>query len=234
LPFHALYDGEKCLVDEFTMSYAPSGGVLAACLRRPVSQARGNLVFGIADARSPCIETEARRVAELLVDAQLYLGIEATEDRLRLAAPQTRILHIATHGFFRRDNPLFSAIRLGDGFLSLFDLYRLDLRADLVTLSGCSTGLNAVVGGDELLGLTRGLLHAGARAVLLSLWDVQDESTCEYMATFYQRMSEGHTAATASRDALQSLRNKYAHPYFWAPFCLVGDWNVQTLVLKRS
>jgi CHAT domain-containing protein len=234
LPFHALHDGERCVVDDFTVSYAPSGGVLAACLRRPVSEARGNLVFGVKDARSPSIETEARRVAELLVDAQLYLGPEATEERLRLLAPHTRVLHIATHGFFRRDNPLFSAIRLGDGFLSLFDLYRLDLRADLVTLSGCSTGLNAVVGGDELLGLTRGLLHAGARAVLLSLWDVQDQSTSEYMAMFYQRMSEGQTAATASRDALQILRKKYEHPYYWAPFYLVGDWNVQTIVLKRS
>jgi CHAT domain-containing protein len=103
-----------------------------------------------------------------------------------------------------------------------------------VTLSGCSTGLNAVVGGDELLGLTRGLLHAGARAVLLSLWDVQDQSTSEYMAMFYQRMSEGQTAATASRDAMQILRKKYEHPYYWAPFYLVGDWNVQTIVLKRS
>lgn len=151
---------------------------------------------------------------------------------MRSAAPHTRILHIATHGFFRRDNPLFSAIRLGDGFLSLFDLYRLDLKADLVTLSGCSTGLSTVVGGDELLGLTRGLLHAGARAVLLSLWDVQDESTAEYMAMFYRRMSEGENAAVASRDALRNLRNKYEHPYYWAPFCLVGDWTVQSLVLK--
>ncbi len=234
LPFHALHDGELCLADEFTISYAPSGGVLAACLRRPVSQATGNVVFGVADARSPAIETEARRVASLLPDAQLFLGAEATEERLRLAAPNTRILHIATHGFFRRDNPLFSAIRLGDGFLSLFDLYRLDLKTDLVTLSGCSTGLNEVVGGDELLGLTRGLLHAGARAVLLSLWDVQDESTATYMAAFYQRMSEGQTAAAASRDALRNLRSKYEHPYYWAPFCLVGDWNVQTTALKTT
>ena len=229
LPFHALHDGDCCLIDEFTMSYAPSGGVLAACLRRPVSQARGNLVFGIADARSPSIEIEARAVAGLLDSSELFLTEEATEERLRLAAPQTRILHIATHGFFRRDNPLFSAIRLGDGFLSLFDLYRLDLRADLVTLSGCSTGLSTVVGGDELLGLTRGLLHAGARAVLLSLWDVQDESTAEYMTAFYRLMSEGQTAATASQSALRNLRNKYDHPYYWAPFCLVGDWKVSTL-----
>lgn len=230
LPFHALHDGERCLSDDFTFSYTPSGGVLAACLGRPVSHATGNVVFGIADARSPAIEIEARQVAALLPDAQLYLGAEASEERLRLAAPNTRILHIATHGFFRRDNPLFSAIRLGDGFLSLFDLYRLDLKADLVTLSGCSTGLSAVVGGDELLGLTRGLLHAGARSVLLSLWDVQDDSTAEYMSTFYQRMSEGQTAAAASRDALRNLRIKYEHPYFWAPFCLVGDWNVRVPV----
>lgn len=234
LPFHALQDGERCLGDEFTISYTPSGGVLAACLRRPASQATGNVVFGIADARSPAIETEARQVAELLPDAQLFLGTEATEERLRLAAPATRILHIATHGFFRRDNPLFSAIRLGDGFLSLFDLYRLNLDTDLVTLSGCSTGLSEVVGGDELLGLTRGLLHAGARAVLLSLWDVQDESTASYMTTFYRRMSEGQTAASASRDALRNLRNKYEHPYYWAPFCLVGDWHVRTLVPKAD
>ena len=234
LPFHALQDGERCLADEYTISYAPSGGVLAACLRRPVSQEHGNVVFGIADARSPAIESEARKVAELLPHAQLYLGEAATEERLRLAAPRTRILHIATHGFFRRDNPLFSAIRLGDGFLSLFDLYRLDLKADLVTLSGCSTGLNEVVGGDELLGLTRGLLHAGARSVLLSLWDVQDGSTAEYMATFYRRMAEGQTAAAASRDALRNLRSKYEHPYYWAPFCLVGDWNVGVLEPKAN
>lgn len=226
LPFHALQDGERCLADEYTISYTPSGGVLAAGLRRPASQQHGNAVFGVADARSPAIEREARKVAELLPDSRLFLGEAATEEQLRLVAPEARILHIATHGFFRRDNPLFSAIRLGDGFLSLFDLYRLDLTADLVTLSGCSTGLNEVVGGDELLGLTRGLLHAGARAVLLSLWDVQDESTAEYMTMFYGRMAEGQTAAVASRDALRNLRNKYEHPYYWAPFCLVGDWNV--------
>jgi len=232
LPFHALQDGERCLADEYTISYTPSGGVLAACLRRPASQEHGNVVFGVADARSPSIEMEARKVAELLPDAQLFLGEAATEERLQLVAPHARILHIATHGFFRRDNPLFSAIRLGDGFLSLFDLYRLNLKADLVTLSGCSTGLSAVVGGDELLGLTRGLLHAGARAVLLTLWDVQDTSTAEYMETFYRRMAEGQTAAVASRDALRNLRNKYEHPYYWAPFCLVGDWNAGIQVPK--
>ncbi len=227
LPFHALLDGDRCLSDEFTISYTPSGGVLAACLRRPASTAEGNVVFGIPDARSPAIEREARHVAGLLREAQLHLGAEANEKRLREVAAEARVLHIATHGFFRRDNPLFSAIRLGDGFLSLFDLYRLNLKADLVTLSGCSTGLSLVVGGDELLGLTRGLLHAGARAVLLSLWDVQDESTAEYMTTFYGNLAADRTVAEATREAVRKLRNKYEHPYFWAPFHLVGDWSVK-------
>jgi CHAT domain-containing protein len=97
-----------------------------------------------------------------------------------------------------------------------------------VTLSGCSTGLSEVVGGDELLGLTRGLLHAGARAVLLSLWDVQDESTAEYMTLLYERMAAGETAAVASRDAFLELRRHYEHPYYWAPFILVGDWRART------
>jgi CHAT domain-containing protein len=199
-------------------------------LRRNRSTATGKLVFGIADERSPAIEREARDVARLLGGAELFLGAEATEGRLRERAAELRFLHIATHGFFRRDNPLFSAIRLGDGFLSLYDLYRLELRAELVTLSGCSTGLSEVVGGDELLGLTRGLLHAGARGVLLSLWDVQDESTADYMAVFYGHLARGSNAAEANRAALLELRTRYEHPYHWAPFMLVGDWTVGTVV----
>src|SRR5437867_8276200 len=83
---------------------------------------------------------------------------------------------------------LFSSIRLGSGPLSVIDLYQLRLSAELVTLSGCSTGLNAIVGGDELLGLARGLLYAGARAVLLTLWDAYDMSTSEFMASFYRHL----------------------------------------------
>ena len=227
LPFHALADGEKCLGDDYTISYAPSGAVLAACLQRPPSSGTRSLVFGVPDSRSPAIEAEARRVAELLPNSELFLGDDATERRLRELTPDARVLHVATHGFFRRDNPLFSAIRLGDGFLSLFDLYRLDLGANLVTLSGCSTGVSAVVGGDEVLGLTRGLLHAGARAVLLSLWDVQDVSTAEYMACFYEKLAGGCSAAVASHQAVRQLRSRYEHPFYWAPFHLIGDWRVK-------
>src|SRR5262245_63414635 len=101
--------------------------------------------------------------------------------------PQSRVIHIATHGRFRADNPMFSTIRLGDGYLTLYDLNRFRLPVELVTLSGCSTGLNVVAKGDELLGLVRGLLHAGARSLVLSVWDVKDRSTTDLMRWLYSR-----------------------------------------------
>ena len=117
---------------------------------------------------------------------------------------------------------MFSAIRLGDGYLTLYDLNRFRLPAELVTLSGCSTGLNVVAKGDELLGLVRGLLHSGARSLLLSLWDVQDRSTTELMRSFYSRFGARVSAASALQGAMQELRERQPHPYFWAPFVLIG------------
>jgi CHAT domain-containing protein len=132
------------------------------------------------------------------------------------------VIHIGTHGRFRADNPMFSAIRLGDGYLTLYDLYRFRLPVELIALSGCSTGLNVVAKGDELLGLVRGLLHAGARSLMLSLWDVQDGTTAELMQSFYGRFRANGNTALALQGAMQALREQQPHPYFWAPFVLVG------------
>ena len=117
---------------------------------------------------------------------------------------------------------MFSGIRLGDSFLTLYDLYRLKLPVELVTLSGCSTGLNVVAAGDELIGLVRGLLSAGARSLLLTLWDVNDRSTTEFMKAFYRRLSNRPDRALAVREAMIEVREHYPNPYFWAPFILVG------------
>ena len=108
--------------------------------------------------------------------------------------------------------------------MSLFDLYQLDLPCELVTLSGCGTGLNMVVGGDELLGLVRGLLYAGARGVLVTLWDVNDESTAEFMKVFYEALRANGNKAAAMQEAMAEIRRRYAHPYYWAPFLLVGKY----------
>ena len=117
---------------------------------------------------------------------------------------------------------MFSAIRLADSYLNLYDLYRMNLPVELLTLSGCVTGLNVIEEGDELLGLTRGLLYAGARSLLLSLWDVDDRSTSEFMKEFYLQWRKQPRKIDALQAAIVKLRECYPHPYHWAPFKLIG------------
>ena len=117
---------------------------------------------------------------------------------------------------------MFSGIRLGDAYLSLYDLYQLKLNAELVTLSGCATGMNVVTLGDELLGLVRGLLSAGAHSLLLSLWDVHDQSTADFMTCFYRRLQSTNDKASALQEAMIELRERFPHPYYWSPFTLIG------------
>lgn len=222
LPFHALRTGEEYLCDAFTISYAPSASVFFACQGKPPSTSTDSLVFGIADDRAPQILQEAESVAALLPCSTLRIGIEASASFLRERGPLTGLLHIATHGVYRQDNPMFSGIRLGDGYLNLFDLYQMRLSAKLVALSGCATGMNFVAAGDELLGLQRGLFCAGASTLLLSLWDVHDRSTSELMQLFYREYLRSGEMAGALQLAMQQLRQQNPHPYFWAPFVLVG------------
>jgi CHAT domain-containing protein len=170
VPFHALHDGERHLIDSYAISYAPSATVFALCQRRVPATDASSLVLGVPDAQTPFILDEARAVAARLPGAEVYLGADATAEVLREKGPGRRYLHIAAHGFFRPDNPMFSGIRLGGSYLTLYDLYNLKLPAELVTLSACVTGLNVIAAGDELLGLARGLFRAGAASLLLTLW----------------------------------------------------------------
>jgi CHAT domain-containing protein len=169
------------------------------------------------------IDREVQAVAAILPNPGLFVGGEASEKVLREQGPGSRVIHIASHGVFRQDTPMFSGIRLGDTFLTLYDLHRLRLPADLITLSGCSTGVNAISAGDELIGLTRGLLFAGARSLLLSQWDVSDIGTELFMKEFYSRFFQQRNRALALRGAMLELRKTYPHPFYWAPFILVGD-----------
>jgi len=222
LPFHALRNGEEYLCDAFTVSYAPSATVFSWCQEKSASASENSLIFGIADERAPQILQEAQSVASLLPKASLHVGDRATSSVLRKQGPQSGLLHVATHGVYRQDNPMFSGIRLGDGYLNLYDLYQMRLDARLVTLSGCATGMNFVAAGDELLGLQRGLFCAGATTLLLSLWDVHDQSTAHLMQHFYRDYIRTGNMAGALQHAMQELRRQNPHPYFWAPFVLVG------------
>jgi CHAT domain-containing protein len=223
LPFHALFDGAQFLIDQFTISYAPSASVYRLCCVKRTQGDGVPLIMGVPDAVTPYIAEEIQAVSSVFPAARVLMGDEATADRLRTYGPTSPFVHIATHGRFRRDNPMFSSIRLGSGPLSVIDLYQLRLSAELVTLSGCSTGLNAIVGGDELLGLARGLLYAGARAVLLTLWDASDMSTADFMGSFYRHLRASSNKAQALQQAMREVRERYPHPFYWAPFVLIGQ-----------
>jgi CHAT domain-containing protein len=222
VPFHSLFDGKQYLIDSFTVSYAPSASVYVQHRRKEVNKTGCSLILGVPDRQAPSIYEELQAVAEIVPQAKVFLGPNASEAVLKEHGPRSRLIHIATHGFFRQDNPMFSGIRLGESRLTLYDLYHLKLPAELVTLSGCSTGLNVIAAGDELIGLVRGLLSAGAQSLLLTLWDVNDSSTADFMKAFYTRLFNRPDRAAALREAMVEVRERYPHPYYWAPFVLIG------------
>jgi len=222
VPFHALYDGRQHLIDAFSVSYAPSATVYALCHGRVTNSTGPSLILGVPEPQTPFILQEVQSVAARLPRPELYLGREATDSVLRTKGEGSRFIHIASHGFFRRDNPMFSGIRLGGSYLTLYDLYNLKLPVELISLSACVTGLNVIAAGDELLGLARGLFCAGAASLLVALWEVPDESTAEFMKAFYDRFPSAPNRAAALRDAIRDVRERYPHPLHWAPFVLCG------------
>jgi len=117
---------------------------------------------------------------------------------------------------------MFSSIKLSDGWFNVGDAYTLDLNSSLVVLSACETGLNSIAVGDEILGLARGFFSAGASALVLSLWQVDDSSTQLFMESFYQKLKLGLTASAALRMTQVQIMQDFPHPFYWAPFFLIG------------
>jgi CHAT domain-containing protein len=112
-----------------------------------------------------------------------------------------------------------------DGLLQVYEIFNLKLNADLVVLSACETGLGKRVKGEGLVGLTHAFFYAGTPSIIVSLWKVQDRSTADLMVHLYQQLDRDKDKAEALRRAKLQLiqQNRYAHPYYWAPFVLVGD-----------
>ncbi len=182
-------------------------------------------------ARLPAARGEAEAVARLL-GVEPLLGEQATEAALFAAAPRTSLLHIAAHGTYVPESPLFSAIQLAeggdhDGSLHVHEVWdRLDLKnVRLVVLSACDTAAGEPTRGDEIVGLTQAFLVAGAPAVIATLWPVDDEASARLMTAFYRLFQQGETAAAALRAAQRSMMADpaTAAPYYWAGYTLVGD-----------
>ena len=149
---------------------------------------------------------------------------------------QFRILHFATHGFVNDENPELSGIVLSlvnkqgkpvRGYLRMHELFNLDYPADLIVLSACETGLGKNIQGEGLVGLTRGLMYAGAERLVVSLWQVDDKGTAAFMEEFYKQMLQNGKSANEALRATQLKmwkQEKWRNPNYWAAFSFLGEW----------
>ncbi|HZI51766.1 MAG TPA: CHAT domain-containing tetratricopeptide repeat protein [Terriglobia bacterium] len=222
LPFHAFFDGQGYLMDRFEIAYAPSASVWRYCAQNLDVVDASPLIVGVPDELAPMVEDEVRMLGEMLADSRIISGTAATRSAFSEAARSASFIHIATHANFRQDNPMFSSFKLADGYVTAMDLFSMTCQTNMVALSGCQSGLAEVSGSDDLLGLVRGFMYAGARSLLLSLWSVNDESTALLMLEFYREWQGGANRAKALQKAMASVRAAFPHPFHWAPFILVG------------
>jgi len=229
VPFAALCHG-RCLIDRYSISLLPSAST-AFYIKRHHSESPNILALGNPDLGNPAYglafaEKETKEIAGLFTDKGVYVRGKASESIVKNIGGKYSYVHFATHGTFDAGTPLSSGLYLAkdsdnDGLLTVGELYGLRLNADLVTLSACETGLGRIRSGDDLIGLQRGFLYAGASSIISTLWKVDDVATSELMVSFYQNL-KGHYKSDALRRAQLEIKDTYEHPYYWAAFQLTG------------
>ena len=222
IPFPALFDGTTYLVDRHEIVIAPSARLFVSCAGRPAGRYHRALILGSADQMAPEITGEVHAIQARFPTAVCFTGTDATSTALAKHALAADVLHIAAHAVFRRDSPVFSALRLADKWLNCYDISSLRLPCSLVTLSGCRTGAYGIFAGDELSGLSRAFLSAGAGALVVSLWSVSDSATVQMMNTFYEQLQSGLSPCAALRSASLAIRRDHPNPWYWAPFVFLG------------
>ncbi|MFQ5500671.1 MAG: CHAT domain-containing protein [Phycisphaerae bacterium] len=264
LPFGALkLPGGDYLIVKHPVVVLPALGVLKHC--REINRGRLESVLSVGNPSLhssqwpalPFAETEARALSRLFAEqSTLLTGEQATETNVVEAFGDHDIIHLGTHGQLEARSPNNSALMFtrgpdDDGRLTVREIRELKLRANLIVLSACNTALGATESGrlgapgDDLVGLSRAFMTAGAPSVVCSLWQVSDESTKDTMLTFYNHLRRGRNKAEAlqlaqvammSRQVRLRVRNTEDgsvqaimvsgdHPFIWAPFELFGDWH---------
>jgi CHAT domain-containing protein len=237
------------LVKKYALSYDYSATLLIQTMtKQQLDIKRSVMLFAPVDFKNvetkevltslPATESEVLQIRQLFTDKSFqtksFIGSGATETEIKSAElSQYKYLHFATHGVVNETYPELSEIFLNcdkpkkeDGNVYSGEIFNLKIKADLVTLSACQTGLGKVTKGEGIIGLSRALLYAGAKNIVVSLWAVSDESTSKLMLNFYSNILNTSTTGynTALREAKLSLmENKtYSNPYYWAPFVLIG------------
>ncbi len=223
VPFQGLFDGEKYVIDRKEVVTSPSATVWHTLTKKVNNKTLESvLLIGFADENIPLVNKELTALKQIFPTAQTFLGKDATFANYTENAENRDVIHLACHGQFRPDNPMFSSLHLADGFVTVRDICSRQLNAELVTLSACETGLNKIHAGDEILGLARGFLTAGVRSIVLSLWTVNDKATKDLMKDFYSELQHGSTISASLQKAQKKFIKTGKHPYFWASFGIIG------------
>jgi len=245
VPFECLWDGEEYVDRRYILSRCPSADFVVR--GRPAHVARdrssrralgdGVVIAGTVTAAPACIGDEITQVGAFFPSARTRVLRDPTREQLLDALSSCRLMHLSTHAVFRDDNPLFSRLSTADGALFLADILDRSVKAELVVLSACNTGLAFTGKSDDLSGVAHGFLAAGARRLVASLWRVNDEATRELMAAFYRHLTaagrQGERAgarnpaglddpAAALAAAGRELRRRFPHPFFWGGFSVHG------------
>lgn len=234
LPFNALSDKKNYLIDQYTLRSLPSASVMQFLTARKENPKRSLLILANPDLGDPQYDLpgaqlEGKLIANGIANTRLLLRKQATETAVKNNGADYRLLHFASHGVFDAGDPLNSSLLLAsdgenDGRLTVSEMYELKLNAELVTLSACETALGETMSGDDVIGFTRGMLYAGARSIVSSLWEVDDDATKMLMTRFYNHLKT-KPKVEALRLAQLETRKKYIHPVYWAAFQLIGNAN---------
>lgn len=241
LPFQALRLDGQYLIERNPMSIAPSISIAAKLAERTPTVSAQLVAFGnptinpdVADPL-PGAEREVHALSRQFPGATLFFKEQANKSNFEASAPKAPLLHIAAHAMADTLDPLHSKVLLADengqpNYLEAKDVLGMDLRGTaLIALSACESGLGRVEDGDEVLGFTRSFLSAGTSTLLASLWPVSDAATETLMTTLYDDLAKGESVQDAMRDAQRAVlaNPETAHPFFWAPFNLIGNWRLK-------
>ncbi|MBD6618538.1 tetratricopeptide repeat protein [Komarekiella sp. 'clone 1'] len=238
-PFETLYDSKtnQFLIQKYPVNYLTrisnnslkSPGVQNAVPRK----AQAVLAFGNPVPRNPQnipgAEAEVRKIKEIFPESEVYIHNEATLEKFKSQALRFSFLHLATHGCFKIEDCkkvdlLNNKLLFADKPLDIADAALLGLQGtQLLTLSACETAVETDFNGEGIAGVAYIFERAGAKAVMASLWAVEDEATQELMVDFYQNLKQGMSKGEALQKAKLKLIKDDRHPFYWSPFVLIGD-----------
>jgi len=236
LPYQALVsDKGRYLIQDYPIYYLSSASLMQFTRekrRASKGQEERALVMGNPNLGDQAFnlrfaEREAKEIARVYPKSAVYLKTEATKPKAVSLSPDYDILHFAVHGEFDQDDPLSSGLLLaaggkGEGKLKASEIFSLNLKADMVVLSACETGLGKITNGDEIIGLTRAFIYAGAPSVVTTLWKVNDRASYELVQEFYTNLKT-KKKSEALRQAQLKIMKEFPHPFFWAAYELNGE-----------